>query len=67
MNSICKVVILSFCLGKEKKNLFYVLRLNGRGTNVYTESCVYICMYHYVSDERRTFPHMEESHTIMFN
>lgn len=48
-------------------NLFYVLRLNECGINVYIVSCVYICIYCCMSDELRTFPHMEEFHKIMFN
>lgn len=68
MDSVYRVVIPSFCLGREKKkNLFYVLRLNECGINVYIVSCVYICMYSYMSDELRTFPHVEEFLKIMFN
>lgn len=67
MDSVYRIVIPSFCLARKKKNLFYVLRLNECGINVYIVSCVYICMYRYMSDELRTFPHMEEFLKIMFN
>lgn len=61
-----KLLFLAFAK-ERKKEFIFCFEVKWVGTNVYTEFCVYICMYRSVSDELRTFPHMEESHTNMFN